>query len=242
MNRALITGATGGIGAAVARLLAENGVELTLFYGRNTEKAKALQEELSSKVRTRIYQADLRDPTQLESALDDAFMECGSFDVLIHAAGIAHRGLFHEMTDQTFLDLFHVNVEPLYRITKRVLPGMLEQGAGDVLAISSVWGSKGASLETAYSMTKGAVEQFTRSLAAEYGYMGIRANALAPGGVETPMLEQLSREERQAFVSEIPLQRLCQPEEIADLVLFLLTKGRYITGQVLTLDGGFSLG
>lgn len=241
MKNALITGATGGIGRAAARKLAENGYQLALIYGSNHKGAEALAEELSAITRVKTYGMDFADPGSYDHRLSEILKDFGSFEVLIHGAGISHRNLFHEMSEQQFEDLLNINVKPLYYITRKIIPAMIENGKGSILSISSIWGSHAASMEVAYAMTKGALEQFTKSLASELSHMNIRVNAIAPGGVDTNLLSNLSVEEKSDFIADIPFKRLAQPEEIADLILFLLEKGSYITGQVITMDGGFTL-
>lgn len=241
MKNALITGATGGIGMEAAKKLAENGYQLALVYGRNHEKAEALSQELSALTRVKIYDMDFSCPLGYEEQLNRMMNDFGHFEVLIHGAGISYRNLFHEMPEQQFEELLSINVKPLYYISRKIIPSMIEQGRGSILSISSIWGSHPAAMEVAYAMTKGALEQFTRSLASELSHMNIRVNAIAPGGVDTDLLSNLSTEELRDFIEDIPFKRLAKPEEIADLILFLLEKGSYITGQVLTMDGGFTL-
>lgn len=241
MKNAIITGATGGIGSAIARKLAENGYQLALIYGSNHEGAETLSRELSALTRVKLYDMDFSSPDGYDGQLNDIMKDFGSFDVLIHGAGISYRNLFHEMPEKQFEELMNINVKPLYYISRKIIPSMIENGKGSILGISSIWGSHPASMEVAYAMSKGAMEQFTKSLASELSHMNIRVNAIAPGGVDTNLLSNLSLEEKRDFIDDIPFKRLARPEEIADLILFLLEKGTYITGQVLTMDGGFTL-
>lgn len=241
MKNALITGATGGIGMAAARKLAEKGYHLALVYGSNTKGAEDLSAELSAITRVKIYSMDFSCPQGYEEQLDQIIKDFSHFEVLIHGAGISYRNLFHEMPEKQFEDLLNINVKPLYYISRKIIPAMIENGKGSILGISSIWGSHPASMEVAYAMTKGAMEQFTKSLASELSHMNIRVNAIAPGGVDTKLLSNLSPDEKKDFIENIPFGRLAQPDEIADLIVFLLEKGRYITGQVLTIDGGFTL-
>jgi len=241
MKNAIITGATGGIGSAIARKLAENGYQLALIYGSNHEGAETLSRELSALTRVKLYDMDFTSPDGYDGQLNDIMKDFGNFDVLIHGAGISYRNLFHEMPEKQFEELMNINVKPLYYISRKIIPSMIENGKGSILGISSIWGSHPASMEVAYAMSKGAMEQFTKSLASELSHMNIRVNAIAPGGVDTNLLSNLSFEEKRDFIEDIPFKRLARPEEIADLILFLLEKGTYITGQVLTMDGGFTL-
>lgn len=241
MKKAVITGATGGIGEAIARKFASLGYELILIFSRNLEKAHLLKEELSSHVPVSIYSLDFSDTEGYTTLFREILSHHGAVDVLIHSAGISSRTLFHEMRGHEFEKLFDINVKPLFYLTKEVIPEMISKGEGSILSISSIWGSRAASMEVAYSMTKGAVEQFTRSLAAELSHMNIRVNAIAPGGVNTALLSNLTPEEMRTFTEDIPFSRLASPEEIADLAAFLVLKGTYITGQILTIDGGFTL-
>lgn len=241
MKNALITGATGGIGEAIARKLANEGYHLALIYGHNHEKANAMQEELSKVTRVQVYSLDFKDHIHIQEKMRGIIGDFKSFDCLIHGAGKSYRNLFHEMDDLQFEDLIQVNLKPLYYITKAVLPNMLERQKGSIIGISSIWGAHAAAMEVAYAMTKGAMEQYIKSLAAEVAFMKISVNGIAPGGVDTSLLNNLSPQEKEDFIGDIPFQRLAQPEEIADLVYYLMTKGTYITGQIITMDGGFTL-
>lgn len=241
MKKAVITGATGGIGEALANKFASMGYELILIYGNNIEKAQKMQNTLSLKVPVSIYSLNFSDLKGYSSEFHEIHKQHGHIDLLIHSAGISYRSLLHEMEAVQFEKLMDVNVKPLFYLSKELIPDMISSGEGTILSISSIWGSRAASMEVAYSMTKGAVEQFTRSLAAELSHMNIRVNAIAPGGVNTSLLSNLTSDEMEAFTEDIPFRRLADPMEIADLAEFLVTKGTYITGQILTIDGGFTL-
>ncbi len=241
MLSAIITGATGGIGEAIAKKLAEEGYQLALLYGNNHEKAKEMEKELSKITRVKIYAIDFKDHLHIQEKMNQVLLDFKAFDCVIHGAGKSYRNLFHEMDDFQFEDLIEVNLKPLYYVTKAILPSMLERGKGNIIGISSIWGANAAAMEVAYAMTKGAMEQYIKSLAAELSYMKISVNGIAPGGVDTSILNNLSAKEKEEFINDIPFQRLATPEEIADLVIFLITKGTYITGQIITMDGGFTL-
>lgn len=238
---ALITGASGGIGGAIARKLNDMGYGLILMYGSNDDAINALTESFAGHDIVEAIQCDFRDSRDIDSVSRRISENHKDIEVIIHAAGISRRELFHEMQPDNFEDLVSVNIKPLYYITRSLIPQMIGKGTGDIISISSIWGSRAASMEVAYAMTKGALEQFTRGLAAELSHMGIRVNAIAPGGIDTEILSNLSLSEKDEFLSDIPFKRLGRPEEIADLVEFLLTKGRYMTGQVITMDGGYTL-
>lgn len=241
MKKVVITGATGGIGEAVARAFSEKGYELILIYSKNIEKAHQLKEDLGEAGPVHIYSLDFSKTAEYPAMFQRIVALHGSIDVLVHGAGISYRNLFHEMKERDFERLFDINVKPLYYMTKEVIPGMIDAGEGSIISVSSIWGSRAASMEVGYAMTKGALEQFTRSLAAELSHMNIKVNAVAPGGVNTSLLANLSREELTAFTEDIPFKRLAAPSEIAAMILFLVEKGQYITGQIITIDGGFTL-
>lgn len=164
----------------------------------------------------------------------------GGVDVLINSAGISWNGLLQDMLDAEWLDLFDTNVNGTFYCTRAVLPDMIARQRGVILNISSIWGSHAASCEVCYSATKGAIDAFTRSLAQEVAYSGIRVNAIAPGVVHTDMVEQLGKETNAVLHADMPMHRYANPDEVAGLASYLISdQASYITGQIITMAGGF---
>ncbi len=233
MNRkALITGSSRGIGAAIARRLQQDGWDIILHYNRSEAQALALAAELACPV----WKADL---SKAEEA--DALMaQAGPLGLLVCNAGICDYGLLQDLPPERWQELFAVNVEGAYRCCRAAIPAMVREQAGSILLMSSVWGLYGASCEAAYSASKGALIALGKALAKELGPSGIRVNTIAPGVIETDMLAQFDFADRQALAEETPLGRLGKPEDVAELAAFLASeKASFITGQVIGCDGGF---
>ncbi len=161
--------------------------------------------------------------------------------LLVNNAGISHIGLLHEMSPEQWQRLMDVNLNALFYTCRLAVPLMLKHHAGKIINISSVWGNAGASMEVAYSASKGGVNAFTRALARELAPSGIQVNAIACGVIDTDMNRNLSEEEMEALRSEIPADRIGQPQEAAQLLLSLLNAPSYLTGQIITLDGGWQM-
>ncbi|MGI5935212.1 MAG: elongation factor P 5-aminopentanone reductase [Oscillospiraceae bacterium] len=234
MKTALITGASRGIGAETARVLSREGWFVIVNY--NATEGKAL--ELARELNAVAVKADVSDPRQVR----DMFEKVGPVDLLVNNAGIAHYGLFTDTSEETWRRLFAVNVDGIYNCCQCALPYMIREKRGCIINISSIWGIKGASCEVAYSAAKAAVIGFTKALAKEVGPSGVRVNCVAPGVVETNMLVGFTEEDKAELTSETPLGRLGTAGEIAELIAFLASdKARFITGQVVAMDGGFAL-
>lgn len=245
MNRvAIITGGTRGIGAAIALEMAKAGYRLILNYEKNDEAAKRTLEEVN-RVRPSgaplnvLFKADIRSCSKVEEMFDFAERQFGFVGVLINNAGIASNKLIQDITEEEWKDIFDVNVHGSYRCIRRAIPKMISAKSGKIIGISSIWGVTGGAMEVHYSATKGAIISMNKALAKELGYSGITVNTVAPGGVDTDMLAGLSREQIEAYCSEFPLGRLGRVEEIAKVVMFLLSEGAaYITGEVINVNGG----
>ncbi|MBQ6058532.1 MAG: 3-oxoacyl-ACP reductase FabG [Clostridia bacterium] len=241
MKTALITGASRGIGAAMARAFAEAGYAVALNYRQSEEKARRLAEELTRQgCVAACYRADVADPRQAEELVRRCEEELGQIAVLINNAGISADGLFTDLTDEVWRRLWEVNVSGTLYCSRAVLPAMIRRGSGVILTLSSMWGQVGGSCEVAYSATKAAVIGFTRALAQEVGPAGVRVNCLAPGVIDTDMNQVYGKEALDALAQETPLQRIGRPEEVAQLALWLASeKAGFITGQVIGVNGGF---
>ena len=241
MKTALITGASRGIGAAMARAFAEAGYAVALNYRQSEEKARRLAEELTRQgCVAACYRADVADPRQAEEMVRRCEEELGQIAVLINNAGISADGLFTDLTDEVWRRLWEVNVSGTLYCSRAVLPAMIRRGSGVILTLSSRWGQVGGSCEVAYSATKAAVIGFTRALAQEVGPAGVRVNCLAPGVIDTDMNQVYGKEALDALAQETPLQRIGAPDEVAQLALWLASeKAGFITGQVIGVNGGF---
>lgn len=240
---AFITGGSRGIGRAIARRLAVEGCAVGINYLQAREQAETLAEELrAADCQAVAVQADVSDREAITGAIrrvEDAF---GPVSVLVNNAGIAQQDLFQDTGDALWRRLFAVNVDGVYHTIQAALPHMLHEKQGSIVNISSIWGLRGASCEVAYSATKAAVIGLTRSLAMELAPSGIRVNCVAPGVIQTDMVEALGEETIEALKEETPIGRLGRPEDIAAAVAFLAGgSAGFITGQVLTADGGFVL-
>lgn len=236
MKAALITGASGGIGSAIAAALAEAGYLPVLHGFRHTdglaEKAAALGGF--------AVQADLSDPAQIRSMAEDALQRAGRVDVLVNNAGISLSGLLTDIDEQSRRMLFDVNVLGAIELTRALLPQMVHRKSGCILNISSMWGQVGASCEVDYSAAKAAMIGFTKALAQEVAPSGIRVNCIAPGVIRTAMLDCYDAPTLDALAEETPLGRLGTPEDIAHAAAFLCSDAAdFITGQVLGVNGGF---
>ena len=237
---AVITGASRGIGAATARLMAREGYRLVLGYQHSREKAEALCRELREQGAEAVpFCADVSNAEEAEALIRCAVDTYGGLDVLINNAGIAQIKLFTDITPEDWRRMFAVNVDGMYYCCRAAVPILLHQHSGSIVNISSIWGIAGASCEVHYSAAKAAVIGFTKALAKELGPSFINVNCVAPGAADTEMNAGLSTEDRKLFEEEIPLCRMGTPEEVAESIVFLAgKKARYITGQVLSPNGG----
>lgn len=241
---ALITGASRGIGRAIAKAFALAGYQTVIHYHRRQDQALTLQAELEQAGvpadRLLLVQADVASAAEVEAMLAAVFARFGKVDVLVNNAGIAGQNLFTDLTEAEWDHIFAVNVKGVFLCSKGVLPGMISRKSGQIINIASIWGMVGASCEVDYSASKGAVIALTKALAKEVGPSGIRVNCIAPGVIATEMNAGLSQTDLAALQDATPLETIGTPEDIAALALFLASPGgRFITGQVISPNGGF---
>ena len=238
---ALVTGSSRGIGRAIAAQLARDGWAVCINYLERRDCAEDLAARLTAEgCRVMVRQADVADKAAVDAMVHDIQTVFGPVSLLVNNAGIAGQCLFQDVTPELWHRYFGVNIDGAYHTIQAVLPHMLHEHEGCIINISSIWGLRGASCEATYSATKHALIGLTRSLAAELGPTGIRVNCVAPGVIRTDMLDALPAEALPMLAQETPMGRLGTPEDIAHAVVFLADeKASFITGQVLTADGGF---
>lgn len=243
MNKpvALITGASRGIGREIALTFARHGYDCVITCRNRKDSLLQVSDEITALgVSCLPVFGDLgrwEDCSRLYDLLTSHF---DRLDVLVNNAGISHIGLLQDMTPDEWNHILRTNLSSCFYCSKLAIPLMLKQKSGNILNISSVWGNVGASCEVAYSATKGGINSLTRALAKELAPSGIRVNAIACGVIDTEMNRCFSDEERHALQDEIPMGRFGEPAEIGQLAFSLVTRASYLTGQVITCDGGWT--
>ncbi len=237
---AIITGASRGIGRAMAEYFLNHGYDIAVSCKSNTEKLEELQDLAQSLNRRCVtFTGDMGDYETCRAFYEKATEALGNIQVLINNAGISFVGLFQDTTPELWQRLVQTNLNSVYNLCHLAVPPMVQAKCGRIINISSIWGNHGASCEVAYSATKGAINSFTKALGRELAPSGILVNAIACGAIETEMNHFLSEEEKEALTEEIPLGRFGKPEEVAALALRLAEELPYLTAQVITMDGGF---
>lgn len=236
-----VTGASGGIGKAVARLFAQKGYNVAVCYNNGEEKALSLCEELHKEgLSAKAFKADVADSSQVKRMFAEIKNTFGAVDILVNNAGIAQQKLFTDITDEDFDRMFSVNVKGVFNCCREVIPDMVNRKKGRIINISSVWGITGASCEVHYSASKAAVIGMTKALSKELGPSGICVNCIAPGVIDTEMNSCFDDDTMDSLKEETPLMRIGTPEDVAKAVYFFSgNESSFITGQVLCADGGF---
>ncbi len=232
----MITGASRGIGEAIARRFAAAGFDLVLTCLNNIDRMEEMAKELSNnhKVSVRCFKADMGD----EASVADIFDRIDGVDVLINNAGISYVGLLQDMSGEEWRRVMATNLDSVFYTCRHAIKRMLYNHEGRIINISSMWGNVGASTEVAYSASKGGVNTFTKALAKELSPSNIQVNAIACGVIDTDMNSHLNKEEREALTEQIPAGRYGNPSEVAELAYMVATGPTYLTGQVITMDGG----
>ena len=238
---ALVTGASRGIGRGIALQLGREGWDVCVNYMEQKEAAESVVAELQAMGRRAMaWQADVADGEAVFAMVQAVEQELGPVSLLVNNAGIAGQCLFQDVTDEMWNRYMAVNLGGARNTIRAVLPRMIHEKEGCILNISSMWGLRGASCEVTYSCTKAALIALTRSLALELAPSHIRVNCIAPGVINTDMVQVLGQETLDALAEQTPLGRLGTPEDIAHAAAFFASeKASFITGQVLTADGGF---
>ena len=232
MPHLLISGGTRGIGRATVELFVSNGFKVSSLsrMGRHDDALEGVD----------YYSCDVKDPELVAQAVSYAINKNGNVDVLISNAGIAHSGLAQDMSYNDYRDIIDTNFGGLFNLTNAVIPNMVRQQSGVILAVSSMWGQTGASCEALYSASKGAVDSYIKALAKELGPSGIRVKAVSPGAIETDMMSCFSDEDKRAISEDTPEGRLGNPQEVAEVLYFLQSdKASFITGQIIGVNGGY---
>lgn len=237
---ALVTGASGGIGRAVALALARDGYAIAVHCHRHEERALAVREEIIALGGTaEVFVCDITDADAVDYMVNEICRTLGCVTVLVNNAGFAQQKLFTDLSVGEWQQMMAVHVDGAFYACRAVLPDMIRAHSGSIINISSMWGQTGGSCEVHYSTAKAALIGLTKALAKEVGPAGIRVNCVAPGVIQTEMLAELSRETLNDLAEETPLCRLGNPEDVAAAVSFLVSEGAgFITGQVLAPNGG----
>lgn len=237
---ALVTGATRGIGKAIALELADNGYDIVLNYRSVNDELKQTQKEIEEKnVNCFLVYGDISKFEDCENIAKQAIDEFGRIDVLVNNAGITRDGLIMRMKKEDFESVIGTNLTGTFNMTRNIVPFMIKQKNGRIINLSSVVGITGNAGQTNYSASKAGVIGFTKSLAKEVASRNILVNAIAPGFIETDMTKVLSDNVKEAILNQIPLKRMGEAKEVAKLVKFLVSDdSKYITGQVINVDGG----
>lgn len=238
---ALITGASRGIGRAIAIEFVRQGASVIINYSNDYEGAKETLEEVK-KINGYgiIIKGDISSFEKCNLIVEEALKVMGKIDILVNNAGISHIGLFMDATEEEIQNIISINLFGAMYLSKHVLKGMVSRKSGNIINISSMWGEVGASCEVLYSTTKGGLNLFTKALAKEVAPSNIRVNCIAPGVIDTKMNSFLGEEEKKSLEEEIPLGRFGNPSEIGKLAVFLCSDdSSYITGQIIRADGGF---
>jgi len=238
---ALITGASRGIGNAIAEKLAYNGYDLVLNCKNNIDSLSKTAEDLKERYHIQVLtiQGDVGNYDFVCEMFNEINNFCDGLDVLVNNAGIAHIGMLQDTTIDEWNALINTNLSSVFACSKLAIPGMLKIGGGNVVNISSIWGLYGASCEVAYSATKGGIDSFTKALAKELAPSNIKVNAVACGVIDTDMNKCVDEESMAELIESIPAGRLGTPSEVADMVYQIICSPLYLTGQVIQFDGGF---
>lgn len=239
-HTAIITGATGGIGQAVVIALAKRGYNVVICYNKNETGATTLLKEAKAYSNALTVQADLTKGSEIDRCFREARAYFGKIDVVVTCAGVAHYQSFQDTTESDFDYVVDTNFKSTALTISRAIPDMLKLGYGRIVAIGSVWGEIGGSGEALYSATKSAISGMVKALAKELAPSGITVNAVAPGVVDTPMLDHFQGADRDYLLSQIPAGRFCTPDEVASLVSHLVSDdSSYVTGEIIQMTGGF---
>lgn len=244
MATVLITGASRGIGAAAANEFAKHGYNLILNCSISEDKIAKLASSLKNeyKVKVAYFVCNVSDHAAVSNGIrlcKEELGKDGDIDVLVNNAGISYVGLLQDMTIDDWNHVIGVNMTGVFNTCNLIIPEMIRRQSGKIINISSVWGNVGASMEVAYSTSKGGVNSFTKALAKELAPSGIQVNAVACGFIDTQMNSHLSNEEKQELYDSIPASRPGSPEEVASFIFSLTDSPTYLTGQIITLDGGW---
>lgn len=237
----IITGASRGIGKAIAEKLAKAGNKIIAGYNNSEKKAEELKQNLAKEnIEIDIYKADVSKRKECAKLVEYTINKYGQIDVLINNAGISVWGPFTDLTDEEWNEILQTNLYSAIAMTQETIKHMIKKQNGNIINISSIWGMVGASCEVAYSITKAGIDGLTKSLAKELGPSNIRVNSIAPGIIATDMTADYTEEERKEIEDQIPLGRIGKPEDIAKLAEWLV-EDNYTTGQVISPNGGWTI-
>jgi 3-oxoacyl-[acyl-carrier protein] reductase len=241
---AIVTGASRGIGEAIALKLAGHGAHIAFTYLSSEERAKALEDRLKGLgVRAKAYRSHAGVFAESEAFVNDVVKEFGTVDICVNNAGISKDSLLLRLSPEQWDDVINVNLKSVFNVTKQVIRPMMKAKSGSIINMSSIIGIGGNAGQSAYAASKAGIIGFTKSIAKELGSRNIRCNAIAPGFIETDMTHYLKDGEgAKKFLEDIPLGRFGKAEEIAETTLFLASDmSAYITGQVISVCGGLSI-
>ena len=237
---ALITGASRGIGKSTVLEFAHHGYNLVLICKNNIEILEEMSLSLSKKGITCLtYKCDISNYNDVLNLWEDLESKNISIDVLVNNAGISHVGLLQDMTAEEWNNTINTNLNSAFYMCKHAIPNMLKKGSGKIINISSVWGHMGASMEVAYSASKGGLIAFSKALAKEIAPSNIQVNTISFGAIETEMNNHLSDEDKQSLCDEIPACRMGSPKEAAKLIYDVANTSNYLTGANIIMDGGW---